>query len=230
MRIPLTRYGLPQVAVFPSGLLAAMIIFAVFLDNILLLCCVEFVLAVVLFWLLTFFRDPPRQTPSGENILVAPADGRITDIEVVQEDSFIGGAAMRIGIFLSIFDVHINRMPCAVTVEKVVYMPGKYKNAMSLESGRVNESNDIMLIRRGGQGGAAEKLIVRQISGAIARRIVCEAKAGDDFSGGEKFGMIKFGSRTELYVPDGQKAECLVRIGDKVRAGSTVMVRYQSNG
>lgn len=227
MKIPLTKYGLPQVVIFPSGLLAVMIISAIFLDNILLLCCVEFVIVVVLFWLLAFFRDPYRQAPADENILVAPADGKITDIEIVQEDSFIQGKAIRIGIFLSIFNVHINRMPCAVAVEKIVYKPGKYKNAMGPESGRVNESNDIMLIRQGEQAGPAKKLIVRQISGAIARRIVCQAKAGDNFAGGEKFGMIKFGSRTELYLPESQNAELLVKIGDRVKAGGTVIVRYQ---
>jgi phosphatidylserine decarboxylase len=227
MRIPLTKYGLPQVAIFPSILLTAMVVLAIFLDSIWLLCCAELIIAIILVWMLAFFRDPYRRIPADENILIAPADGKITDIEVVQEESFIDGKAIRIGIFLSIFNVHINRMPCAVAVEKVVYRSGKYKNAMSPESGRINESNDIMLIR---QPPPADRLIVRQISGAIARRIVCRAKAGDNFAGGEKFGMIKFGSRTELFVPESQNAECLVKIGDKVRAGSTVMVRYQENG
>ena len=226
MKIPLTKYGLPQVAIFPSILLMLMVVLAIFLDSIWLLCCIELIMAIVLAWLLAFFRDPYRQIPPDKNILIAPADGKITDIEVVQEDSFIQGKAIRIGIFLSIFNVHINRMPCTVAVEKVVYRPGKYKNAMSPESGRVNESNDIMLIRQGA-GPAAEKLIVRQISGAIARRIVCQAKAGDNFAGGEKFGMIKFGSRTELYVPEAQNIDCLVKIGDKVKAGTTVILRYQ---
>ena len=224
MRIPLTKYGLPQVAVFPSLVAAIMIIVAIFFDNLWLLCSAEALLGVILLWVLAFFRDPARNIPADENILVAPADGTITDIEMVREDNFIQAQALRIGIFLSVFNVHINRMPCAATVEDIVYRPGKFKNAMNPESGRVNEANDIMIRRR---GGGADKLIVRQISGAIARRIVCKAKTGDNFAGGEKFGMIKFGSRTELYIPAGEAVKCLVKIGDKVKAGTTVMVRYQ---
>ncbi len=220
----MTKYGLPQVAVFPSVLLAVMIIVAIFFDNVWLLCCTEAVLGIVLLWALAFFRDPARNVPVDEDILIAPADGTITDIETVREDNFIHGQALRIGIFLSVFNVHINRMPCAAVAEDVVYRPGKFKNAMSPESGRVNEANDIMIRRH---GRPADKLIVRQISGAIARRIVCKAKTGDDFAGGEKFGMIKFGSRTELYIPAGETVKCLVKIGDKVKAGTTVMVRYQ---
>lgn len=226
MRIPLTKYGLPQVAVFPLALIAVMLTVAVFVDIMWLFYCVEIVLAIVLLWVLAFFRDPVRDGPpdTDANILIAPADGKITDIEQVQEDTFIQGKALRIGIFLNIFNVHINRMPCTAAVEKIVYKPGKYKNAMTPASARVNESNDIMLTRLGGN---AEKIIVRQISGAIARRIVCEAKEGDDFTGGQKFGMIKFGSRTELYIPAEQNIDCLVKIGDKVKAGITVMARYK---
>ena len=220
----MTKYGLPQVAVFPSVLLAIIIVVAIIFDNVWWLCCIEVVLGIVLLWVLAFFRDPARKVPNEDDILIAPADGAITDIEVIQEDDFIQDKALRIGIFLSIFNVHINRMPCAAVVEKVVYRPGKFKNAMSPESGRVNEANDIMLRR---QGESGDKLIIRQISGAIARRIVCKAKAGDNFVGGEKFGMIKFGSRTELYIPANQNVKCLVKIGDKVKAGITIMVRYR---
>ena len=226
MRIPLTKYGLPQVAVFPLAVIAIMITVTVFVDIMWLFYCVEVVLAIVLLWVLAFFRDPVRNSPSDAdvNILIAPADGKITDIEVVQEGPFINGKALRIGIFLNIFNVHINRMPCAAIVEKIVYRPGKYKNAMNPASAKVNESNDIMLTR---PGRGADKLIVRQISGAIARRIVCLARQGQEFSGGQQFGMIKFGSRTELYIPAEQNIDCLVKIGDKVKAGITVMVRYQ---
>ena len=226
MRIPLTKYGLPQAAVFPAALIAVMIAVAVFVDIMWLFYCAEVVLAIVLLWVLAFFRDPVRSraTDADVNVLTAPADGKITDIEVVQEDTFIHGRALRIGIFLSIFNVHINRMPCAAVVEKIVYRPGKYKNAMNPASARVNESNDIMLTR---PGRGDDKLIVRQISGAIARRIVCLAKQGQKFSGGQQFGMIKFGSRTELYIPAERNIDCLVKIGDKVRAGTTVMARYQ---
>ncbi len=184
----------------------------------------EAILAVVLVWVLVFFRDPYRAVPLDKDILLAPADGKITDIEVVDEDGFIGGPALRIGIFLNIFDVHINRAPCNAKVEKITHRQGRYKNAMSPESGQVNESNDLWLIRT---DSPQDRVIVRQISGAIARRIVCRASEGQSLTGGEKFGMIKFGSRTELYVPVRGDARCVVKVGDKVKAGLSVLVRYE---
>ena len=101
-------------------------------------------------------------------------------------------------IFLSIFNVHINRSPCNAKVAKITYKEGRYRNAMNPESGQVNESNDLALVRI---GEPEDRLIIRQISGAIARRIVCSAHEGQELTGGEKIGMIKFGSRTELYLP-----------------------------
>ncbi len=249
MRIPLTKYGWPQVAVFPAAVLVVMVAFlsgTMALLPLWAIISIEVVLAVVLIWVLSFFRDPQRRCPSDTNLLLAPADGRITDIEVVEETCFIGGAALRIGIFLSIFDAHINRAPCKVRIERTDYKKGKYKNAMNPQSGRVNESNDLGLIRT---DSPRDKLIVRQISGAIARRIVCDRVAGQELAGGERFGMIKFGSRTELYVPvsscaardaDCEKKntryairntqyeiKCLVQIGDKVKAGLTPLVKYE---
>lgn len=184
----------------------------------------EALLTVVLIWVLAFFRDPYRTIPQDKNVLLAPADGRITDIGIVPEDGFITWPALRIGIFLSIFDVHINRAPCNVKVDKINYKKGKYKNAANPQSGRVNESNDLNLTRTDSPN---DKLVVRQISGAIARRIVCQVRAGQKLAGGEKFGMIKFGSRTELYVSADEKAKCLVKVGDKVKAGLTPVVRYE---
>ena len=185
----------------------------------------ELALAAVLGWMLWFFRDPARCVPDEENLLVAPADGRITDIELVEEKSFIFGRALRIGIFLSVFDVHINRSPCAATVEKITYKPGRFKNAISPESARVNESNDLHLVRKAYPN---QRLLLRQISGAIARRIVCKTQKGNSLAAGEKFGMIKFGSRTELYLPADKAARTLVSIGEKVYAGKTPLVRYET--
>jgi phosphatidylserine decarboxylase len=227
MRIPLTRYGWPQVVIFPAVVLTAMVVFLLGTIAFLPLWAIisiEAVLAVVLIWVLMFFRDPERCCPSDRNLLLAPADGQITDIETVEESNFIGGAAVRIGIFLSIFDTHINRAPCRVRVERITYKRGKYKNAMNLQSGRINESNDLSLVRT---DSPKDRLIVRQISGAIARRIVCGTVQGQELAGGEKFGMIKFGSRTELYVPARENAKCLVQIGDKVKAGLTPLVKYE---
>ena len=226
MRLLLTKYGWPQVVVFPVILVAAMVIVLLVWPSGLAVWCIvliEAVFFVVLWWVLLFFRDPQRIVPADKNVLLAPADGKITDIEVVNEDDFIGASALRIGIFLSIFDVHINRAPCDLKVEKVVYKKGRYKNAMNPQSGRVNESNDLWLRR---SDSPNDRLIVRQISGAIARRIVCRARPEQKLACGEKFGMIKFGSRTELYLPVCESAKCLVKTGDKVRAGLTPLVEY----
>jgi phosphatidylserine decarboxylase len=228
MRIPLTKYGLPQVVVYPAVVLAAMVVFPPVAGAFLpqwAVVAIEAVLAAILIAALMFFRDPERKCPPETNLLLAPADGHITEIEAVEETNFIGGPALRIGIFLSIFDTHINRAPCNVRIEKVIYKKGKYFNAMNPESGRLNESNELDLIRT---DNPKDKLIVRQISGAIARRIVCAAAAGRELAGGERFGMIKFGSRTELYLPVRENVKCLVKTGDKVKAGLTPLVKYDS--
>ena len=227
MRIPLTKYGLPQVVVYPAVVLAAMVVFPPVAGTFLpqsAVAAIEAVLAAILIAALMFFRDPERKCPSETNLLLAPADGHITEIEAVEETNFIGGPALRIGIFLSIFDTHINRAPCNVRIEKITYKKGKYLNAMNPESGRLNESNELDLIRT---DIPKDKLIVRQISGAIARRIVCAAAEGRELAGGERFGMIKFGSRTELYLPVRENVKCLVKTGDKVKAGLTPLVKYE---
>jgi len=221
------------VVLFPAALLVAMIVLALGTIAVLpvwALVLIEAALAAVLVWVLMFFRDPERICPSDPNLLLAPADGRVTDIETVDEDGFIGGPALRIGIFLSIFNVHLNRAPCNARVETITYKKGKYLNAMNSQSGRLNESNNLGLVRT---DSPTDRLIVRQISGAIARRIVCDTAQGRELAGGEGFGMIKFGSRTELYVPvsssDKQyEIKCLVRIGDKVKAGLTPLLKYEA--
>jgi len=227
MRIPLTKYGLPQVVVYPAVVLAAMIVFPLITPAFIpqwAIVAVEAVLAIVLIWAMMFFRDPERRCPQDSNLLLAPADGRITEIETIDEISFIEGPALRIGIFLSIFDTHINRAPCSARVKKITYRKGKYLNAMNPQSGRLNESNELDLTRT---DSPKDKLIVRQVSGAIARRIVCAAAEGQQLAGGERFGMIKFGSRTELYVPVRENAKCLVKKGDKVKAGLTPLIKYE---
>jgi phosphatidylserine decarboxylase len=227
MRIPLTKYGLPEVAVYPVAIALLMTTVALFGPGLLpawSIAAIEAVLALVLAWALMFFRDPQRRIIQDDTVLLAPADGRIADIETVDEGDFLGGPALRIGIFLSIFNTHINRAPCGVKVEKITYHPGKYLNAMNRLAGKLNESNNLALVRT---GSPQDRLLVRQISGAIARRIVCAAREGQRLTGGERFGMIKFGSRTELYLPIRENIECVVRVGDKVKAGMTPLARYR---
>ena len=230
MKVPLTKYGWPQVVVVPVTVFAAMVFVALCAIKIFppwLFILIEILLTSLLIISLAFFRDPPRNCPSQTNLLLAPADGRITEIENIDNVDFVGGKAIRIGIFLSIFNTHINRSPCNARVEKITYKKGKYKNAMDPESGRINEANELELLKT---DNPEDKLLVRQISGAIARRIVCKASQGQKLAAGEKFGMIKFGSRTELYVPvhnSQYQIKCLVEIGDTVKAGLTPLVRYE---
>jgi phosphatidylserine decarboxylase len=184
----------------------------------------ESVLTLVLIWALLFFRDPQRQVIQDDALLLAPADGRIVGIDTVPEADFIAGPALKISIFLSIFNTHINRAPCGAKVEKITYRRGRYLNAINPLAGKVNESNNVAMVR---MSHPQDRLLVRQISGAIARRIVCAAREGQQLAGGERFGMIKFGSRTELYVPARGQIECLVRIGDRVKAGLTPLAKYK---
>lgn len=223
MRIPITKYGLPQVVIYPCLCVLAMIIIGFLVPTVSLLLVIEAVFAAILIWLLSFFRDPARRIPTGDNLVLSPADGTITDIEEVNELSFIGGKATKIGIFLSIFNVHINRTPCAVRIGKITYRKGFFKNALNLISGKVNESNDIAMTRLKKPN---DKMLVRQISGAIARRIVCDAAEGQEFSGGAVFGMLKFGSRTELYLSAVSSAKIIVRKGDSVKAGLSILAKY----
>jgi phosphatidylserine decarboxylase len=227
MRIPLTRYGLPEVLVYPAAIVALMA--GVGLAGVVGLpvwavVLAETLLALVLAWALSFFRDPHRDTPGDDTLLLAPADGKILDVETVEDADFIEGPALRVGIFLSIFNTHINRAPCAARVERITYRPGRYVNALNPLAGKVNEANSVALVRT---SEPADRLVVRQVSGAVARRIVCAVREGQRLAGGERFGMIKFGSRTELYVPASEKIECLVRVGDKVKAGLSPLVKYR---
>ena len=223
MRIPLTRYGLPQVVIYPLLTLVIMITLFFVVGPSLWLIALEVLLFFVFLWMLSFFRDPSRKITCDEKILFSPADGTITDIDVVG-DSDLCEKALRIGMFLSVFNVHVNRTPCSVRVEKVAYKKGKFKNAMSPESSKVNESNAVIMRR---SAEPKDRILLRQISGAVARHIVCEAVEGGEYRQGEKFGMIKFGSRAELYIPEGNHYEVAVKIGDAVRAGLTPLVRYK---
>ena len=212
MKIPFAKYGYREFCVFSGGF-ALLAVLGYFVWQPLV---VPFaVLAGFVAW---FFRDPPRSVPQEPNLVVAPADGTITDISEVENAEFIGAPARRIGIFLSIFSVHINRAPCAGTVARISRHKGKFLNALRPESSTDNESNSVGMILPGGR-----KILVKQITGAIARRIVCACKEGDCLARGEKFGMIKFGSRTELYIPRDAPFDMGVKIGQKVKAGVTVM-------
>ena len=170
---------------------------------------------VLLLFTLNFFRDPSRRIPSEPGLMVSPADGTIVEIADMNEPEFLKVPCTRIAIFLNVFNVHINRSPCEGVVRAMKYKPGKFLDVRHPDCSTLNESNTIHL----------GEVVVKQIAGLIARRIVCEAKPQDKLARGEKFGMIKFGSRTELYIPKDQVQEIRVKLKDKVKGGETVIAR-----
>lgn len=180
---------------------------------------------LVLVWLVSFFRNPRRAVPGGAGLVVAPADGTIAEVTKLDHDEFVGGPAVRIGIFLSIFNVHLNRSPAAARVLRLRYHPGKFLNALNPESAILNEN---MVIGLEETAPPYRKLVVRQIAGLFARKIVCDLRPGQELGRGEAFGMIKLGSRTELILPDEPGLEVTVRVGDKIRAGSDVVAKFAS--
>ncbi len=168
---------------------------------------------------LSFFRDPERVAPGDERTLVSPADGTVTDVSTVQEDQYLKEEATRIGVFLSVLDVHVNRVPISGRVEYLSYRPGCFKNALDAEAcSRLNEANLVGIATPRG-----ERVLVKQIAGAIARRIVCPLSVGESLRRGDRFGMIKFGSRTELFVPSRLVLDLRVSARDRVRGGETVV-------
>jgi phosphatidylserine decarboxylase len=217
-RLPFARWGLAELQLMGWPLLAITVLLA------LTPYWYTAILSAVPFGLIVyFFRDPLRHIPDEPGILVAPADGKVVEITHLPHDDFIGGPAVRIGIFLSIFNVHLNRAPTASRVLALHYSPGNFLNALNPESAIKNEN---MWIGLEEDRPPYRKMIVRQISGAIARRIVCDLRPGEDLVRGQKIGMIKLGSRTELILADTDDLKIEVPIGQKIRAGTTIMARY----
>ncbi len=187
--------------------------------------------ASLVLWLafVAFFRNPVRHIPADPTLIVSPADGTVRDIGIVEDFDLapFKGKALRIGIFLSVFNVHVNRTPAQFSVTGKFYREGEYLDARDSECSKRNEA--MTLTGTGKIGDAEFNLAVRQISGAIARRIVCPVDPGQKFKRGELYGMIKFGSRTELYLP-AEGFEVLVKPGDKVRAGESALARLTDAG
>src|SRR5262249_3166241 len=163
---------------------------------------------------------PERVIPDDPRALVSPADGTVTHVGEVDDPDFPGGRAFRISIFLSVFNVHVNRIPRAGRVVDLRYFPGEFLDARHAECAVRNEQLWIDLEEPGGR-----MLRVKQISGVTARRIVCRLKLGETVAKGERLGIIKFGSRTELLMPIEAGLETLVKVGDKVKGGSTILLR-----
>jgi phosphatidylserine decarboxylase len=218
-RLPFARWGLAELQLMGYPLLALVALAAWFQPAL------AIAPAVLFLFVLWFFRDPPRRVPQEPGLLVSPADGRVAEVTRLAHDEFIGGPAVRVGIFLSIFNVHINRAPEASRVIRLQYAPGLFLNALNPDSSIRNENLWIGLEQ---DAAPYRRFVVRQIAGLLARRIVCELRSGEHVARGRKFGMIKLGSRTELIFPDEPGVRVCVRLGEKVKGGSTKLADYDA--
>ncbi len=213
MRLPIASYGLRIVSFLTIILLAGAIL------SILAgvtWAGVIFLIALGFVWY--FFRDPERNIMKNEDRLLAPADGRVVEVSSVDENGYLKAGATKISIFMSILDVHVNRMPCSGRVEFIDYRKGKFFNARTQEASLKNESNTLGLVADSGN-----RFMLRQVAGLVAGRIVCPVKIGEHLEQGQRFGMIKFGSRVELYIPKSVKASIMAKEGQRVVAGLTVL-------
>jgi phosphatidylserine decarboxylase len=222
---PTVRYRLPSV--HPEGRKFAVIAGAV---AMLLWWVVDWdwlgwIMAGVTLWVLAFFRDPVRTTPAGDALVIAPADGMVTMIatvpppkELVGEGLMDPDPVIRVSIFMSVFDVHINRTPIAGTILKVVYIAGKFLNADLDKASEDNERQHILV-----EGADGTKIAFTQIAGLVARRIVPWIKAGDRVMAGQRVGLIRFGSRVDVYLPAGTSSQVL--LGQRTIAGETVIAK-----
>src|SRR5689334_2219812 len=181
------------------------------LTHSLFLACIPLLLAAFFLW---FFRDPERVIPPGAGLVVSLADGKVTDVSSTQLN---GVACTRISIFLNVFDVHVNRSPISGVIKSAVYKKGQFGNAMAASSAQDNEQNIVTM------EGEGMTVVFKQIAGVLARRIVFNYKPGDALVRGQRVGLIKFGSRTDVIFP--QRAEIKVKAGDRVMGGATTLAR-----
>jgi len=206
--VPITPEGYPFIGAFA---LASLVLFWLWAP-------LGWIGTVLTIWCILFFRDPPRVTPVRDGLVVSPADGRVSQITTAPPPHELGlGAApmLRVSIFMSVFDCHINRSPVAGRVEKIVYQPGKFFNADLDKASADNERNSLVI------AAAGARVAVVQIAGLVARRIVCFVREGQPLGCGERFGMIRFGSRLDIYLPEG--AAPLVAVGQTAIGGETAL-------
>jgi phosphatidylserine decarboxylase len=204
------REGYPIVAI-PAVLTGLLLVFGRFL--------LAGILGIVSLGLLAFFRDPERAIPAGEDLIVAPADGKVVSITSVDGGPLVKSARSRISIFLSPLDVHINRAPIASKVTDVRHQAGKFVAAYKDEASERNEQNALLMVDK-----EAREVGVVQVAGVVARRIICTVKEGDLLARGARFGLIMFGSRTDLYLPVSARID--ISEGQRVKGGETVIGRF----
>lgn len=219
-----TKYGTRELLLFGVALpvvgIGAAAGLAMWLHPALWAVAFPFVLVAIFNF--NFFRDPDRPLPGDEFTVVSPADGTVTDVGEKELSEYLKGKRQGIGIFLSVFDVHVNRAPLDGTVDYLRHQDGEYLDARDPECSILNEAQNIGFRSKWGP-----RFYIRQITGLIARRIVCPLKEGDTVPRGERFGMLKFGSRTELYFDEGFEVRWQVKVGDKVKGGLTVLATVQ---
>ncbi|HLK53206.1 MAG TPA: phosphatidylserine decarboxylase [Candidatus Angelobacter sp.] len=181
------------------------------LTHSIFLALIPLLLAAFFLW---FFRDPERVVPAGAGLVISPADGKVTDVSATQLN---GVACTRISIFLNVFDVHVNRAPISGVIKSAVYKKGRLANAMNEASADENEQNIVTM------EGEGMTVVFKQIAGLLARRIVFNHKPGETLARGQRVGLIKFGSRTDVIFP--QPAEIRVKLGDRVKGGSSILAK-----
>jgi len=211
--VPITPEGYPFIGAFA---LASLVLFWVWTP-------LGWIGTVLTIWCALFFRDPPRVTPVRDGLVVAPADGRISQITTAAPPHELGLGTTplpRISIFMSVFNCHINRSPAAGVVEKIVYQPGKFFNADLDKASLDNERNSLVIFT------GNTRVAVVQIAGLVARRIVCFVRPNQSVAAGERFGMIRFGSRLDVYLPE--SVVPLVAVGQTAIAGETVLADLRS--
>ncbi|MBI4879095.1 MAG: phosphatidylserine decarboxylase family protein [Planctomycetes bacterium] len=214
-RLPLTHYGTVQIVLYGALPLAAglfLLARAAWWAG-LPLCA----LALFVLW---FFRDPERSIPADAGLLVSPADGVVQNVLDVEEPLYLAGRGTRVGVFLSVLDVHVNRAPAAGVVEMVRYTPGRFRDARDARSSAENECNAVGIRLDDGQ-----RILFRQVAGLIARRLVLAVREGDRVERGQRIGMMKFGSYAEVIVPAGSGFHPAASLKEKVKAGETVLFR-----
>jgi phosphatidylserine decarboxylase len=198
-------------------LLAAAALFAAIAWRSWPLWLLAFVLIIIALWIAYFFRDPERKGQRGGGLVIAPADGRVVMITEVDEPAFLHGKALRVSIFMNVFNVHVNRYPVSGTVRFVHYNPGKFLNAATDKSSLENEQMSV------GIEDGSLRVLVRQIAGLVARRIVTYSREGDQVEQGERMGIIRFGSRVDVFLPT--SATATVKVGETTLAGASVIAK-----
>lgn len=178
------------------------------------ICWLTFILAAITIFIICFFRNPERRHQDEKNVIICPADGKVIRIENVDVQGTISGRFLKVSIFMNVFNVHVNRSPYDGVIEKICYHKGKFLSANLDKASAENERNELMI-----RLDDSRTIWVVQIAGLVARRIVCWVKETDSVKKGERFGLIRFGSRVEVFLPTDSRI--VVKLGDKVRAGQT---------